>query len=126
MKRPKTVLVVDDDETSRQAFAMIVQSWGVDVITAKDGKEALSVVKEKKPNLLLLDVKMPEIDGFNVCRILKKNLFTKKIPIILLTGLGELENIKKGYHYGADDYYVKPVKWDQVKFKILKLLKIKF
>jgi DNA-binding response OmpR family regulator len=124
--KSKTVLIADDDKSIREIFSLIVKNWGINVITAQDGKEAIDIAKNKKPHLILLDVKMPKIDGYNVCKILKSKRKTKKIPIILLTGLSELKDVKKGYHYGADDYFIKPVKWDHFKFKILKLLNFKF
>lgn len=106
MPKQKIVLVEDDETLSEVLYSELTEA-GFDVTPAFDGNEGLKQVKEKKPNLVLLDIILPEKTGFEVLEELKKSPDTAKIPVIILSLLGEDEDIKKGLKLGADDYIVK-------------------
>jgi DNA-binding response OmpR family regulator len=122
--KKKTVLLVDDDENIRLTAEAILENWGLQVLTSESGREALEITKANKIDLVLLDVNMPDISGFEICKILKGNPQTSKIAVILLTGLGKTKDVDTGFQCGANDYLIKPVDWDRVKSKISKLLRI--
>ncbi len=103
-----TVLIVDDVPENIQALSGILYQQDVSIIMAQSGGEALSVVAQAPPDLILLNVIMPEIDGFEVCKQLKKNPETRDIPVIFLTALTQPEDIIKGFEAGAVDYVTKP------------------
>lgn len=105
--RPK-VLVVDDEDIIRELMEAVLEQLPVDVIKARSGEEALSIVEKVEVDLILLDVMMPGMDGYQVCRRLKRGDRTRLIPVILLTGLDELEAKIQGIEAGADDFLVKP------------------
>ncbi len=116
------VLLVDDDDRLRRAGKLILENWNMEVIEGINGKEAISKAKDKKPDIVLLDVGLPSMDGFEVCKVLKNNSSTKKIPILLLTGRGKIGDVDKGYNAGADSYLIKPVDWDRLREKIDEIL----
>jgi DNA-binding response OmpR family regulator len=100
-----SILVVEDDETLRETIALNLRAEGYEVFTAGDGELGLSSAREEKPDLIVLDVMLPELDGLTVCRVLRKE---SQVPIILLTARGmEVDKII-GLESGADDYIVKP------------------
>lgn len=106
---PKTrILIVEDDPDILQLLSYNIQSAGYDVVTAMDGNAALAMVKRHSPDLLLLDLMIPGIDGFEVCKELKKRQETRNIPVIMLTAKGEEVDRIVGLELGADDYVVKP------------------
>ncbi len=102
------VLIVDDTEENLRLLSNHLYNKGINVIIAKDGKTALEIVNTKPPDLILLDIMMPGINGFKVCQELKKNTKTKNIPIIFLTAKTEINDIVKGFTIGAVDYITKP------------------
>ena len=103
------ILVVDDDAIFVEVISRFLRREGYQVSTAFNGLEALEKVKQAPPDLITLGVAMPEMDGFTACRLLKEDAQTARIPIILLTGLGEPEYRARGFEAGADDYITKPV-----------------
>ena len=105
----KKILLVDDAETILMMGRMIFNKWNYEIVTAKDGKEAITKAEEERPDLILLDILMPKMDGFEVCRHLRKKKETKAIPIIMVTTRGEAENIEIGYESGCNDYVTKPI-----------------
>lgn len=111
------ILVVDDTEEN---VDILVEALGDDyeVSVAMDGKAALEVVEEEKPDLILLDIMMPEMDGYEACRRLKEDPETAKIPVIFLTAMAELENKTKGFELGAVDYVTKPFEILEVKARV--------
>jgi two-component system phosphate regulon response regulator PhoB len=117
-----TILVADDDEDLLQALDFTLSQNGYNVIQAKDGAETIVEALESKPDLILLDIMMPNLDGFTACRELKNREDTKRIPIIMLTAKGEVEDIKTAFRAGANDYVVKPFIMEQVLEKIEELL----
>lgn len=103
------ILVVDDDPLSRKITTGVLQSAGFTPITAESGEEALALVKTTVPALAVLDVLMPDMDGFELCRRLRRLPETAQIPIVILTGLKELDDRLQAYDAGADDFIPKPL-----------------
>lgn len=102
------VLVADDNFNNRQLTADVVSSMDLDVILAVDGEETIKLVHTEKPDLIILDVNMPGMTGFEVCAALKSDPVTSQIPIVMLTAMSDIENRVRGLEYGADDYVTKP------------------
>ncbi|MGE5681079.1 MAG: response regulator [Bacillota bacterium] len=102
------ILIVDDLPENLQVLGSTLREYGFQIAFAVNGKQALSVATAKLPNLILLDMSMPEMDGLTVCRKLKENPLTKSIPVMFLTARTESENIMKALKTGAIDYVVKP------------------
>lgn len=102
------ILIVEDDTDILHLLAYNVQSAGFDIVTATDGHEALAVIRQNAPQLILLDLMIPGIDGIEVCKELKRNVETRNIPVIMLTAKGEEVDRIVGLELGADDYVVKP------------------
>ena len=107
--RTPTILVVDDNEINRDILVTRLASQGYDTLQACDGEQALAMVARTTPDLILLDIMMPKIDGLEVCRRLKSDPGLPYIPIILVTAKGESENVITGLDAGADEYLVKPI-----------------
>ncbi|RKY42548.1 MAG: two-component system response regulator [Candidatus Omnitrophota bacterium] len=104
----KKILIVDDEEKVRRLIETTLSIGDFQIFQAKNGEEALKIAQEEKPALILLDIMMPGMDGFEVCKRLKSNSETKSSYIIMLTAKGQKQNIEKGYAVGTDDYFVKP------------------
>ena len=104
----KNILVVEDDLDIRELISFNLQNEGHQVFEAKDGEAGIDKAREKLPDLILLDLMLPGIQGLDVCRIIKSDQETKKTPIIMVTALGQEEDIVKGLETGADDYITKP------------------
>ena len=102
------VLVVDDVETNRVILGEIIESMGCKVVLAENGTEALEKVREELPHLVLTDISMPEMDGYELCRVLKANAETKAIPIIFISAFDNPKDIVKGFDLGGGDYITKP------------------
>ena len=119
------VLVVDDIPLNRKLQQTFLDSEGYDVIIARDGEEALEKIKNDSPDLILLDVMMPKMNGFEVCQNLKRNESTRFIPIILVTALNEIEDKVKGVEAGADDFICKPFNKYELLVRVKSLLRIK-
>ena len=107
MSRGK-VLVVDDEEYIQHILNFSFGAEGYEVVTAADGEEALAKARNEKPDIIVLDIMMPKMDGYEACRKLKSDPKTKDIPVILLTAKGRDVDRKLGSEAGADDYVVKP------------------
>lgn len=102
------ILVVDDTPSNIQTIASVLKEHGYQISVATDGKQALGVLERVRPDLILLDVEMPEMDGFETCRRIKEHPDLRQIPIIYLTGKTEAEDIVRGFELGAVDYVGKP------------------
>ena len=107
MSRGK-VLVVDDEEYIQHILNFSFGAEGYDVVTAADGEEGIKKAKSEKPDIIVLDIMMPKMDGYEACKRLKTDPSTKSIPVILLTAKGREVDRKLGSQAGADDYVVKP------------------
>ncbi len=103
----KKILLVEDDNLISSMYKTKFQADGFEVIIAIDGAVALELAKEEKPDIIMLDIILPQLDGFTVLEELKKNAATKSIPVIMLTNLGTTEDKLKGEQLGAADYLVK-------------------
>lgn len=103
-KERHTVLIVDDNQVNISLLEKILQKSGYDTLSAVSGKEALEIICAYKPDLVLLDVIMPEMDGFEVCEKLKSSPDTDDIPVIFITAKTETEALVRGFHAGAADY----------------------
>jgi diguanylate cyclase (GGDEF)-like protein len=102
------ILIVDDDPDIRDVLKLTLSEENYEVFEAKDGEEALKLIHTKTPNLVLLDYKIPKIDGREVCRRVKKDILLSHLPIIMVTGKGDINDKVGGIEAGADDYVVKP------------------
>ena len=100
------ILVVDDEEALRTVLSSELVSAGYDVATASDGDEAITTVQNSKFDLVLLDIKMPKVDGFEVLKFLKKNI--PAVKVIMLTGFADLKNAIESKKHGAEDFVSKP------------------
>lgn len=123
--RPATILVVDDDEGNLKLLQAMLAREGHAVYSAASGEEALNSVAEQLPNLILLDIMMPGIDGFEVTRRLKADSRTSSIPIVLVTALEDRESRLKGLEAGADEFLSKPVERAELLIRVRNLLKVK-
>lgn len=114
----KTILIVEDEKAISGLLTQQLSDAGYNVILAEDGYEGVNLAQTKKPDLIILDVMMPKMDGFKVCRLIKFNEELKNIPIIMMTSLPEGENRATGEEVGADVYLPKPFKVDELFAKI--------
>ncbi len=103
-----TVLIVDDEPNILLSLQFLMKKAGYDVSTAKDGEQALAEVARLEPDLVLLDVMMPKLDGFTVCQKIRENAAWGSIRVIMLTARGRDVEREKGLAFGADDYITKP------------------
>lgn len=114
-----TVLVVDDDETVREVVRRYLSRAGHRVLEAADGPSALAAVHQQDPDLVVLDLMLPGIDGLDVCREIRR---TRTVPIIMLTALGQESDRVVGLEYGADDYVVKPFSPRELALRVTRIL----
>ena len=119
------VLVVDDEVNITQILEFSIASEGYEVIAASNGEEAIEKARREQPDLIILDVMMPRIDGYEACRILKANPLTRNIPVMLLTAKGRDIDKRLGYEVGATDYTVKPFSPNKLVDRIHELLACK-
>lgn len=103
----KKILIIEDDKFLRELIARKLTDEGFDISEAVDGEEGIKKIKEKKPDLVLLDLILPSIDGFEVLSRMKKDEAVSSIPVIILSNLGQKEEVEKGLKLGADDYLIK-------------------
>lgn len=121
----KTVLVVDDSAQNVELLTALMRAEGYEVVSAADGLEGLAQVAASPPDLILLDIMMPKLDGYAVCRRLKQEAATCLIPIVLLTALGAEEARIRGIEAGADDFITKPFSHTELKARARSLLRLK-
>jgi len=122
--KPK-ILVVDDEDRNLRLLKLLLTSFGYGVLTASNGEEALEKVHDIPPDVILLDIMMPKIDGFEVARQLKREEETKSIPIVMVTALNEVEDRVKALEAGADDFLNKPVDKTELRARVQSLVKVK-
>jgi DNA-binding response OmpR family regulator len=118
----KKILVVDDSKTALFMVTTILKKEPYQLLTATDGQQAVDVATAEHPDLVLMDVVMPRMTGFEACRELKRREETKSIPVILLTTRGEGENVEIGYESGCNDYVTKPVNGQELLAKVRDLV----
>ncbi len=119
------ILVVDDEDRNLRLMKLLLTSFGYDVLTASNGEEALEKVHDIPPDVILLDIMMPKIDGIEVARQLKREEETKIIPIVMVTALNEVEDRVKALEAGADDFLNKPVDKIELRARVQSLVKVK-
>jgi two-component system alkaline phosphatase synthesis response regulator PhoP len=105
---PLKILVCDDERHIVRLIQVNLERQGYQVVTAFDGKEGLEKIRAEKPNLVVLDVMMPYMDGFEVLKTLRREQETESLPVIMLTAKAQDKDVFEGYHYGADMYLTKP------------------
>lgn len=110
----KTVLIVDDNIKNLDLFKDFVESWGYETVTAQQGKDAISLAEQYLPDIILLDVMLPGMSGYEVCRELKENTKTQHIPVVMITVLNDIADRIHGYKIGADQFLVKPVDYNEL------------
>jgi len=123
-QKPK-VLVVDDNPQNLELILAYLEDVDCESIAAEGGQEALEIIKNTPPDLVLLDVMMPKISGFEVCKRIKNNPASADIPVIMVTALNEIGDIEKAINSGTDDFLSKPVnKWELLT-RVKTMLKLK-
>lgn len=105
--KKKIILLIEDDEFLAELYATKLSIEGYKVYLATDGQKGLKMAKEKVPELVLLDILLPKMDGFEVLEAMKDDAKMKKIPVILLTNLSQRSDVQRGLDLGADDYLIK-------------------
>jgi DNA-binding response OmpR family regulator len=117
------ILVAEDEKDILELVEISLQLGGFEVIKAMDGLEALEKAFTQEPDLILLDIKMPKLSGYEVCKKLKESPQTKHIPVVFLTARGQEHEIKAGYESGGDDYIIKPFAPDELPKRVQEILK---
>jgi two-component system cell cycle response regulator DivK len=120
----RTILIVDDEMKSRELLSRVLVGSGWDVITANNGRDALEKIKVCRPHIIVLDMTMPEMDGFEVARSLKSNPEYRTIPILAATGLCSWGDRQRCLAAGCDDYVAKPFTVQQLQQHLVSLLQI--
>lgn len=117
------ILVVDDDRAINELIKVNLKLAGYYVIQAFDGTQGFALAKQELPNMLILDVMMPNVDGYTVAQRVRQNETTKNIPILMLTALSDIEDKGRGFSIGIDDYLVKPFDMEELKMRVKAILK---
>ena len=125
MRTPPLILIVDDNPANVEILQMRLLANNYDIITATDGEMGLAMAKEKQPDLLLLDVMMPKIDGIEVCRRLKNDPTLPFMPIIMVTAKADSKDVILGLEAGSDEYLTKPVDHGSLVARVKSMLRIK-
>jgi diguanylate cyclase (GGDEF)-like protein len=118
------ILYADDHEHMRLMVRDLLQASGHEVTLAPDGPTALARLRDREPDLLILDVSMPGMSGFEVCRAVKDNPFTARVPVLMLTGEGDVERKVEGFEAGADDYLAKPFDPRELRARVTALVRL--
>ena len=124
MSLSKKILLVDDEEGFLSVIKEALEIRGFDIVTAKSAIEAGLELSSKKPDLILMDIKMPGIDGLQACAAIKKNPDTANIPIMIVSAISEEAQIKKAHKMGVSDYFIKPVDIEKLVKRIKEVLSI--
>ncbi|MCU7843862.1 MAG: response regulator [Candidatus Thiodiazotropha sp. (ex Monitilora ramsayi)] len=122
---PKKILIVDDEPNIVLSVEFLMKRSGYDVVTAMDGQQALDLLAETKPDLMILDVMMPRKNGFEVCTEVRADQRFQKLPILMLSAKGREAEVKKGLSLGADAYITKPFSTHELVEKVNELLQHK-
>jgi len=123
--KPPTVLVVDDNIQNLELLQAYLEDLDCQTLAAKDGPEALEIISRQPPDLILLDIMMPKMSGFEVCRKIKADPKTRDIPVIMVTALNEFGDIERAIASGTDDFLSKPVNKLELLTRVRTMLKLK-
>lgn len=108
MRKNAKILIVDDEPNILMSLEFLMKKEGYKVFIARDGEEALEIIKEQKPDLLLLDIMMPKVDGYQVCAFIKTNSDFEHTKVVFMSAKSKENDVQKGYDLGADLYVTKP------------------
>lgn len=115
---PSEILVADDDPTVRLLAEQVLSAKSFEVLQAEDGQQALEIFEIRTPDLILCDVMMPRVDGFELCSLIRRMKQGEHVPIVMMTGLNDARSIKQAFATGATDYCEKPVNWELLPYKL--------
>ncbi|OVE77912.1 hypothetical protein BVX98_01555 [bacterium F11] len=116
------LLFVDDEESIHKILRRVFEGQSYSLLDAYNGEDAIKVAEKEVPDLILLDINMPKMDGYDVIRELRKNKTTRNIPILMLTGNGDVVDKVVGYELGVEDYVTKPFHTDHIRLHVESLL----
>ncbi|HAH21282.1 MAG: hypothetical protein A2Y00_02385 [Omnitrophica WOR_2 bacterium GWF2_43_52] len=125
MENKKKVFIVDDDEVALESLKQLLVVSGFDVELTQDAREVLEKAKRGKPDIILLDLRMPHVGGFEICEMLNQDAQTKDIPIIITSALADFADIKKAYLNGVISYFTKPYDFKKLLQEINKIIAAK-
>ena len=117
------ILVAEDEREIRELIVFSLQIAGLQVVAVPNGQEALTQAAEILPDLILMDVRMPKMNGIEACRALKQEAKTKDIPVVFLSAKGQEADIKLGYEVGAEAYFLKPFTPEELSQRLIKVLR---
>lgn len=117
------ILVIDDDSAINELIKINLELAGYNVLQALDGVKGFALAKQELPNAIILDVMMPEVDGYTVAQRIRQNASTKNTPILMLTALSQLQDKVKGFDLGIDDYLTKPFEMEELRVRLRAILK---
>ena len=118
-----TIIVADDDRTTVMMVQSILRTWKIHCVVAQNGKDAMELTKKLKPDALLLDVSMPDMDGFQVLAALRADPATRDTPIVMLTAAQSEDEVVRGFDLGADDYITKPFRAHEMLVRLKRLVR---
>lgn len=119
------ILIADDNQQNRELLEAYLSEEGYEMTMVVDGQETLDQVAENQPDIILLDIMMPKLSGYEVCEMLKQDETTKDIPILMVTALGERGDIERAVKAGCDDFLTKPVNNLELKTRVRSLLRVR-
>jgi DNA-binding response OmpR family regulator len=120
--QPARILVADDNPQGAELLEVYLASTGADVRIAADGEETLRIVREWSPDLLLLDVMMPRLSGFEVCKQLRADPVTRNVPVIMVTALDQASDVERAVEAGTNDFLTKPIDQTELRLRVRAML----
>ena len=123
LKDTAVIMIVDDDASTRMMATEFLSQAGFTVVEARDGQEALEQAPLVQPDMIILDVEMPRLDGFEACMQLREMPAFMAIPILMLTGLDNSESVDRAYNAGATDFATKPINWSLLCYRVRYMLR---
>ncbi|OGA18324.1 MAG: two-component system response regulator [Betaproteobacteria bacterium RIFCSPLOWO2_02_FULL_66_14] len=124
-KNPARILVVDDEDRNRRLLVAMLEAEGYSAAEAADGAQALELARQSPPDIILLDIMMPGMDGYEVARALKTDAATKAIPVVMVTALDDRDSRLRGLEAGAEEFITKPVDRNELRIRVRNLLRLK-
>ena len=118
------VLHIDDEKDLRLMIEAALKPLALEIISAADGPSGIALAEKEKPQLILLDIRMPGMDGFDACRIMKEKPALKAVPILMMTALSQMKDVERAVAQGADGYILKPVEMPKLRQKVAEILKL--